>query len=80
MDAEQVFLKEGASFFGNRLIYKNKDVGVKTPNTPLVLTLDGEDEFRRISDITDVEAKPARRKPKQEAVSAEQILDDMLGN
>lgn len=80
MDAEQIFLKEGASFFGNRLIYKHKDVGVKTPNSPLVLLPEGEDELKRLSEITDVEAKPARKKVKIEVAAQDADLDELLGN
>ena len=81
MDAEQLFINEGANYFGNRLIYKNQDVGVKTPNSALVLNLAGEDEFKRLSAITDVEVKPARKKaaPKEVVSASEDDLDALLG-
>ena len=62
MTTEELFLKEGAAYFGNRLIWKNKDVGVKVPGGPLVLTPEGEDIHKTLADITDVEAKPVRTK------------------
>jgi hypothetical protein len=82
MEAEQLFINEGANYFGNRLIYKNKDVGVKTPNSALVLNLAGECEFMHLSEITDVEVKPARKKAaaKEVVLTSDDDLDALLGN
>ena len=60
MTDEELFLKEGAAYFGNRLIYKNKDVGVTAPGAALFLTAEGEEIITRLKNITDVEVKPAR--------------------
>lgn len=75
MTHEQLFLKEGAAYFGNRLIYRGRDVGVTAPGATLVLTAEGEEIYARLSDITDVEAKPARglRKAKADAEPAAPI-------
>lgn len=69
MNHEELFLKEGASYFGNRLIWRNKDVGVIAPGVALVLTPEGEDVLKMLQGITDVEVKPAKssRKSKEEA-------------
>lgn len=84
MNAEQLFLAEGASYFGNRLIYRNQDVGVKS-DSGLTLLPVGEDHFARLSAITDVVEKPkATRKPRVEKVEpepvVEQSLDDLLAD
>jgi hypothetical protein len=72
MTNEELFLKEGAAYFGNRLIYRNKDVGITAPGAVLVLTPEGEEIAARLRNITDVEAKPVRtRKPKVDDVSGE---------
>jgi len=77
MTKEALFLKEGAEYFGNRLIYRRQDVGYKFPGADLVLTPEGEDEFTRLSDITDVEVKPkAKRAAKQADATVE--LGDLL--
>lgn len=60
MTNEELFLREGASYFGNRLIYRNKDVGMTAPGAVLVLTPEGEEVAARLRNITDVEAKPVR--------------------
>jgi len=80
MNAEQLFLKEGGNYFGNRLIYKNQDVGYKS-DSGLSLLPHGEAEFERLSSITDVEVKvkPARaKKAVAETPVEEQSLDDLL--
>jgi len=59
---EELLLREGANYFGNRLIYKNQDIGVTAPGAGLVLFPEGEDLVARLKDITDVVAKPARAK------------------
>lgn len=91
MSAERLFLAEGANFFGNRLIYKNQDVGVKMSGA-LTLNAFGESEYARLSDITDVVAKPKPAAPKAarakkadpvevvEDEPVEQSLDDLLGD
>lgn len=86
MNAEQLFLKEGADYFGNRLIYRNQDVGFKS-SSGLSLTAHGEAEFARLSEIVDVEpkVKPAKAKPKKVAepvdeAPEEQSLDDLLSD
>lgn len=61
-NAEQVFLSEGADYFGNRLIYRNVDVGYKS-DSGLSLNDHGEREFARLSSITDVEVKVVTEKP-----------------
>lgn len=79
MTAEELFLKEGASYFGNRLIYRNQDVGYKSASG-LSLLPEGEDIYRRLADITDVEVKvkPARAKKVVEAeVTAAPLADFM---
>jgi hypothetical protein len=75
MTVEELFLSEGAAYFGNRLIYRNKDVGVTAPGAALVLTAEGEEIYARLADITDVVAKPAK---KAKAVVAEPSIDDIL--
>ena len=81
MTAEELFLKEGASYFGNRLIYRNQDVGYKS-ESGLSLLPEGEEIHKRLADITDVEVKvkPARAKKPAPAVDAtpEASLDDLL--
>jgi hypothetical protein len=72
MTKEELLLREGAAYFGNRLIYRNQDVGVISPGAALVLTPEGEDVYKRLSNITDVEVKPAR-KP---AVKVDRSLGD----
>ena len=74
MTAEELFLKEGAAYFGNRLIYKNLDVGVTAPGAALVLTAEGEDVYARLQDITDVVAKPSK---KAKAASADDAAPDV---
>ncbi len=81
MNAEQLFLKEGADYFGNRLIYRNQDVGYKS-GSGLALNAHGESEFERLAGITDVEvkAKPARAKKAAVVVDepATASLDELL--
>lgn len=82
MTDEELFLKEGAYYFGNRLIYRNQDVGITAPNASLVLTGEGEIIAARLRSIEDVEVKPAKSskkapaKPAVEADSAD--IDDLL--
>lgn len=78
MTAEELFLKEGADYFGNRLIYRNKDVGVKFPGSSMSMTPEGEEIYARLSDITDVEAKPVKPKKVTKAVSDDAGLDALL--
>lgn len=61
MTPEQRFLSEGADYFGARLIYRHKDVGVLQAGG-LVLTPEGEKVLANLESITDVEAKPVERK------------------
>lgn len=61
MTPEQRFLSEGAAYFGNRLIYRNQDVGVHTAGG-MAITPDGLDALNRLEAITDVEPKPVERK------------------
>ena len=61
MTPEQRFLSEGADYFGNRLIYRNQDVGVLSASG-VVLTPDGEKTLAVLEAITDVEPKPVERK------------------
>lgn len=70
MTNEQLFEREGAYTFGNRLIYKNQDVGVLAPGCALVLTAAGEEIAKNLRGITDVEpkeVKPTRAKPTKPA-------------
>ena len=60
MTHEELLLKEGAYYFGNRLIHKNQDVGFTAPGASLVLTAEGEELVARLKDIVDVEVKPAK--------------------
>lgn len=62
MTNEAILLSEGAQYFGNRLIYKNQDIGVTAPGSELVLFAEGEALVARLKDITDVEVKPVRAK------------------
>lgn len=75
MTAEELFLKEGADYFGNRLIYRNKDVGIKFPGSSMSMTPEGEEIYARLSAVTDVEAKPAKHKKPSKAVSEDVGLD-----
>lgn len=84
MTNEQIFLREGASYFGNRLIYKNKDVGVTAPGAALVLTAEGEEIMEKLRDITDVEVKPTRSKKAKADDAVVEVptgpaIDDILG-
>ncbi len=79
MNAEQLFLKEGADYFGNRLIYRNKDVGYKSASG-LSLLPEGEAEFARLSEITDVEVKVKPAKPKKPVVDDAPSLEDLLAD
>jgi hypothetical protein len=62
MTNEELFIKEGAAFFGNRLIYRNQDVGFTAPGAALVLTIEGEEIAARLRNITDVEVKVPKAK------------------
>lgn len=82
MTNEELFLKEGAAYFGNRLIYKNKDVGVTAPGAALVLTAEGEEIAAKLANIVDVVAKPTKKakaaqtaEPAQEVPSADDIFN-----
>lgn len=65
MTPEQVFLREGAAYFGNRLIYRNKDVGLMSASG-LVLTPEGEEAHTALANITDVEVKVKPGRPKKQ--------------
>lgn len=79
-DAEKRFLPEGADFFGNRLIWRNRDVGMKLPGSVLVLTPEGEDVLKELENIVDVEPKPRKtNKAKAEPLPEIGELDDLLG-
>lgn len=79
MTDEELFLKEGAEYFGNRLIYRGKDVGVTAPGAVLVLLAEGEVEIARLKDIVDVVAKPSKRAQKAQVVENSDAIDDLLG-
>ncbi len=85
MNAEQLFLSEGASYFGNRLIYKNQDIGVKS-SSGLTLLPEGEEHYTRLSGITDVEVKsvkpraPKAKKAVEDTPVEEASLDDLLSD
>jgi len=86
MNAEQLFLREGADYFGNRLIYRNQDVGVKS-SSGLTLNAEGDAQFARLSEITDVEVKQVKpRAPKAKKVDepvepvSEASLEDLLSD
>jgi hypothetical protein len=64
MTSEELFLKEGADYFGNRLIYRNQDVGEKFPGGDLLLNDHGVEVAKVLSSITDVEAKEPKAKRK----------------
>lgn len=74
MTSEELFLKEGAYYFGNRLIHKNKEVGVTAPGAALVLTPEGEAVHATLSAITDVEVKPTK---KTKVAVIETSIDDI---
>ena len=74
MTYEELFLSEGAEYFGNRLIYRNRDVGHKAPGGDLVLTPEGVDVHARLANITDVVAKD---KSSSENSSG---IDELLAN
>ena len=71
MTNEEILLSEGAAYFGNRLIYRGKDVGVVAPGVPLVLTSEGETVVAWLSQITDVEVKPAKTRTKKAEAPAD---------
>lgn len=74
MTPEQRFLAEGAEAFGNRLIFKHKDVGLYS-SSGMSLTLEGEETLAKLDAITDVVAKePKAAKLKK----AEKPVDDVL--
>ena len=75
MNAEQRFLSEGADYFGNRLIYKNQDVGYKS-SSGLSLNDHGEDVLKVLESITDVVPREPRKRTKVAAPSAS--IDDLL--
>ena len=80
MTDEELFLKEGADYFGNRLVWRHKDVGIKVPGGALVVTPDGEDVLARLKNIVDVEVKPARKSRKSDApVEESSNIDALLG-
>ena len=84
MTHEQLFLNESAAFFGNRLIYRQKDVGMKLPGSALILNAEGEDVLKILENITDVEPKPRKgaKGKTAEPVEADPAseLDDLLGS
>lgn len=77
MTDEELFLSEKADYFGNRLIWRNKDVGVKVPGGALILTPEGEEVLAQLKNITDVEVKPAKKARKAEGAPS---VDDLLGD
>jgi hypothetical protein len=77
MTNEELLLREGAAYFGNRLLYKNQDVGVTAPGVELVLFAEGEAFVARLKDITDVVAKPSREK-KAKTDSATPVVVDVI--
>ena len=84
MTHEERFLSEGASYFGNRLIYKNRDMGVIS-SSGLVLNADGEATVAQLEQIIDVEVKPAKRTkavaasaPEPAVVPVSTDIDDLL--
>ena len=79
MTKEETFLREGAFYMGQRLIYKQKDVGVNMSGHDLSLTPEGEEIFDRLNGITDVEVKPVKAKKKVETAADDAKLEDLLG-
>jgi len=80
MSTESVFECAGAVYFGNRLIYKNKDVGYKPMGGDLVLNDYGREVAAQLNDVTDVVAKEPKRRgrpPVVPEVTADD-LDDLL--
>jgi hypothetical protein len=83
MSAEQLFLREGAFYFGQRLLYRNQDVGTKSASG-LVLTSAGDEFYVKLGSVTDVEVKPKAPRTKKgspDAVDepAKASLDELLG-
>lgn len=79
MTHEELFLREGAFYFGQRLIYKQKDVGMRMAGSQLQLNADGEDLVKKLADIEDVEVKvPKKPKVKKEEPAEPASLDDLL--
>jgi hypothetical protein len=75
MTNEEMLLSEGAYYFGSRMIYKNQDIGVTAPGASLVLLPEGEELVTRLSNITDVVAKPARAARTPKAVEDAVVVD-----
>ena len=67
-------MSEGAEYFGNRLIYRGKDVGVTASGAALFLTSEGEEVVAHLSKITDVEAKPAKVRAKKLSDETPEVL------
>ncbi len=79
MTNEELLLSEGAAYFGNRLIYKNQDIGVTAPGAQLVLFPEADAILANLRNITDVEVKPARTKKARVEDVVASNLDDLLG-
>jgi len=62
MNTESVFERAGATYYGNRLIYKNKDVGYKPVGKALELNDYGREVAAQLNDVTDVVAKEPKRR------------------
>jgi len=78
MTNEELLLKEGAFYFGPRLIYKQKDIGVRSASG-LVLLAEGEELVKKLADITDVEVKvPKKTRAKKDESAEIADLDDLL--
>lgn len=79
MTNEEVFLSEGAEYFGNRLIHRNQDVGVKEIGGELVLNEYGQKKVVELADITDVEVKAPKSKAKKKVEDASPSdLDELM--
>ena len=65
MTQEELLISEGAWYHCARLIYRNKDVGIRAEDGTVTLFPEGEEIYARLSQITDVEAKPVKTRTKK---------------
>jgi len=75
MNTESVFERAGATYYGNRLIYKNKDVGYKPVGGALELNDYGREIAAQLNDVTDVVAKEPKRRGRP-PVTPDVVADD----
>jgi hypothetical protein len=78
MTQEELFISEGAWYHCARLIYRNKDVGVRAEDGTVSLLPEGEEIYARLSQITDVEVKPAKTRVKKVEVTQVAEIDELL--